>query len=70
MALNDSEIIEAKSREIKRLHGVCRIKDSYIENLVMHLKNLIVKVDENNSLSREYREQLNALISESEDVIG
>lgn len=31
MAMSDSEIIEAKSKEIKRLHKVCKEKDEAIQ---------------------------------------
>jgi len=36
--MNDEEIIEAKSKEIRRLHQVCRDKDEAIKKAIDFIK--------------------------------
>jgi len=60
-----------KSKEIKRLHGVCQSKDKTIETLTEHLKYILgIVAPDDNIITPQYRKQLAEIITDSENSIG
>lgn len=62
--MSNDEIIEIKSQEIRRLHRVCRLKDSCIQEAITELISIQNRVS--NSVSAD----LTIVINQLKDTIG
>lgn len=63
--MTDETIIEVKSKEIKRLHGVCRTKDEAIRKAIQFLDSFSLLVS-----GKEMEAQRESLIVELNDYLG
>jgi hypothetical protein len=63
--MTDDEIIEAKSKEIRRLHNVCKEKDKAIQKAINLLDEL-----QGYSMSIKMREQIFNCSNELKEYLG
>lgn len=62
--MDDDQIIEAKSVEIRRLHAVCKEKQSNIITLSEHIQYILSIIEGDNLITPQYRKQLTDLLNE------